>query len=233
VQKAFLGLIVTLTAVSCAGVGTHGSDAARPLIRIEPTASPFLRVTSGAVSGLVPHGWRAVPLDGVDYHEGFVASPRPRGWPNVHPSTAGIAATYVDATRVGVPSDLYYLAATGPVLEGLRDRPGCTPSYKHVFVNHIPSFLNGPFDSVGDYVASWEGVCRGPQGQRTRWSYFVAAPGYGPAGRLGIPGSGLYLVVASMRESPQARGILAGLLDHVRFGRTDITDFERAVHQQV
>ena len=227
-RRAIFGLFVTFAAVSCTGVSARTPDGAQP-IRIQPTDSAFIRVTSGSVTGLVPDGWRAMPLDGVDFHEGFVASPRPQGWPDVHPSAAGIAATWVDATRVGVPSDLYCLAATGPVLSGLRDRPGCTPSFERVFADHLPEFLNGSFDSAGDYVARGEGVCQSGHGRRTRWSYFVAAPGFGPAGRIGIPGSGLYLVVAATRESPRARRILATLIDHVRFGRDDVGDFVRAV----
>jgi hypothetical protein len=229
VQKAILGLIVMFAAVSCTGVSARTPDGAHPPILIEPTGSPFLRVTAGSVTGLVPHGWEAVPLDGVDYHEGFVASPRPDGWPEVHPAMAGMAATWVDATRVGVPSDLYYLAATGPLLSGLRDRPGCTDSFERVFANHIPAFLHGALNSAGDFVARGGGLCRSDRGRETRWSYFVAAPGFGPAGRIGISGSGLYLVVAATRESPRARGILASLLDHVRFGRDGIGDFVRAV----
>jgi hypothetical protein len=233
VQKAILGLVVTFAAVSCTGVSARTPDATQPRILIEPTGSPFVRVSYGSVTGLVPHGWHAVPLDGVDFHEGFVASPRPDGWPEVHPSAAGIAATWVDATRVGVPSDLYYLAAAGPVLSGLSDRAGCDESFPHVIADHPPAFLHGARDSTGDFVARGGGVCRSDDGHETRWSYFVAAPGFGPAGRLGIPGSGLYLVVAATRESPRAQRILESLLSHVRFGRNGIGDFVHAVRAEV
>jgi hypothetical protein len=233
VQKAILGCVALFAAVSCTGVSARTAGGAGPPILIEPTGSPFLRVTSGSVTGLVPHGWQAVPLDGIDFHEGFVASPHPDGWPEVHPSMAGMAATWVDATRVGVPSDLYYLAATGPLLTGLRDRPGCSASFERVFADHVPAFLHGATDSAGDFVARGGGVCRSERGHETRWSYFVAAPGFGPAGRIGIPGSGLYLVVAMTRESPRARQILAALLDHVRFGRDGIGDFVRAVRPAI
>jgi hypothetical protein len=233
VQKAILGLIVMFAAVSCTGVSARTPDESYPRILIEPTDSPFVRVTSGSVTGLVPNGWHAVPLDGIDFHEGFVASPRPEGWPEVHPAVAGMAATWVDASRVGVPSDLYYLAANGPLLSGLRDRPGCTAPGPTVFVDHVPAFLHGALDSAGDFVARGGGVCRTEHGEETRWSYFVAAPGFGPAARIGIPGSGLYLVVAATRESPRARKVLASLLDHVRFGRDGIFDFVRAVKQPI
>jgi hypothetical protein len=167
-------------------------------------------------------------MDGNDFHEGFVASPHPDTWPEMRPSTAGLVATWVDATRVGVPSDLYYLAASGPLLSDLRNRAGCTSSFK-VLVNNVPAFLHGAADSPGDFVARGGGVCRTDSGAATRWSYFVAAPGFGPVGRIGIPGSGLYVIVAATRESPRARRILSRLLDHVRFGRYGIGDFVRAL----
>jgi hypothetical protein len=233
VQKAILGLIVTFAAVSCTGVSARTPDGGPLPIVIEPTGSPYVRVTSGSVSGLVPHGWQAVPLDGVDFHEGFVASPHPDEWPEIHPPTAGMAATWVDASQVGVPSDLYYLAATGPLLSGLRDGPGCTASFRHVIADHPPAFLHGAVDSAGDFVVRGGGVCRSEHGAATRWSYFVAAPGFGPAGQIGIPGSGLYLVVAATPESPNARQILSALLDNVRFGRDGIGDFERAVRPPI
>jgi hypothetical protein len=219
---------VMFAAVSCTAVSARTPEGGQPRILIEPTGSPYLRVTSGSVSGLVPHGWRAIPLDGADFHEGFVASPRPDGWPELRPSVEGMAATWVDATRVGVPSDLYYLAATGPLLSGLRNGPGCT-SFEKVIADHVPAFLHGAANSDGDFVARGGGVCRSGDGPGTRWSYFVAAPGFGPAGRIGIPGSGLYLVAAATRESPHAREILTRLLYHVRFGSVGITQLVRSV----
>src|SRR5439155_24686595 len=229
VHRTILGLVVMLAALSCTGAGARTPDLERPGILIRPTGSPYVRVTAGSVSGLVPHGWQAIPMSGSDFHEGFVASPYPDTWPEMRPSMAGLVATWVDATRVGVPSDLYYLAATGPLLSELRDRAGCTSSFERVFANHVPAFLHGAADSAGDFVARGGGVCRTKSGQTTRWSYFVAAPGFGPVGRIGIPGSGLYVIVAATRESPRARRILSRLLDHVRFGRDSIGDFVRAL----
>jgi hypothetical protein len=229
VQRTILGLIVMLAALSCTGVSARTPDLEQPAIQIHPTGSPYVRVTAGSVSGLVPHGWQAVPMDGTDFHEGFVASPHPDTWPEMRPSTAGLVATWVDATRVGVPSDLYYLAASGPVLSDLRDRAGCTSSFERILVNNVPAFLHGAADSAGDFVARGGGVCRSDGGAATRWSYFIAAPGFGPVGRIGIPGSGLYVIVAATRESPRAQRILSRLLDHVRFGRDGIGDFVRAL----
>src|SRR5437870_13694744 len=108
VQRAILGLVVMLAALSCTGVGSRTPDLERPGILIRPTGSPYVRVTAGSVSGLVPHGWQAIPMSGSDFHEGFVASPYPDTWPEMRPSMAGVVARGVDATRGGVPSALDY-----------------------------------------------------------------------------------------------------------------------------
>ena len=152
-QRAILGLVVMLAALSCTGVGSRTPDLERPAIQIRPTGSPYVRVTAGSVSGLVPHGWQAIPMNGHDFHEGFVASPHPDTWPEMRPSTAGLVATWVDATRVGVPSDLYYLAASGPLLSELGDRAGCS-SFEKILADNVPAFLHGAADSAGDFVAS-------------------------------------------------------------------------------
>ena len=89
-QRTILGLIVMLAALSCTGVSARTPDLEQPAIQIRPTGSPYVRVTAGSVSGLVPHGWQAVPMDGNDFHEGFVASPHPDTWPEMRPSTAGL-----------------------------------------------------------------------------------------------------------------------------------------------
>ena len=232
-QKAILGFVVTFAAVSCTGVSARTPEGTVPRILIEPTGSPFLRVTSGSVTGLVPHGWQAVTIDGAGTHQGFVASPHPDTWLEKRPTTAGLAATWIDATQVGVPSDLYYLPARGPLVWEFRDHRRCTDSFEKVFADHLPAFMHGAADSSGDFVARGGGLCSTRGGPTMRWSYFVAAPGFGPAGRIGIPGSGLYLVVAATRESPRARRILAALLDHVRFGQDGIGDFVHAVRPTV
>lgn len=231
-HKAILGLIVTFAAVSCTGVGARTPDGTTAAILIEPTGSPYLRITSGAVTGLVPHGWQAVTVDEVGLHQGFVASPHPDTWLEKRPTTAGLAATWIDATQVGVPSDLYYLPAAAPLVWRFRDHR-CTASFHKVFADNVPTFMHGPVGSTGDFMARGGGLCSSRDGPTMRWSYFVAAPGFGPAGRIGIPGSGLYLVVAATRESPRARRILASLLDHVRFGQDGIGDFVRAVQPTV
>ena len=227
-QKAILGLVVMFAAVSCTGVGARTPDATYPRLMVEPTGSPFLRVTSGSVTGLVPHSWHAVPLDGVDFHEGFIASPRSEGWPEIHPSATGIAATWVDATKVGVPSDMYYLAAHGPILSILAASGDCRTEQRDVFANHVPSFVDGDEGSPGDYIARADGTCGTAESPRMRWSYLIAAPGFGPTTTIGIPGSGLYVVVAVTRDNAGAASRLTRLLGHVRFGQAAIGDFVRA-----
>ena len=56
-------------------------------------------------SGLVPHGWQAVPLEGMDFNEGFVASPHPDTWLEKRPRTAGLTATWATLrASAGVPA---------------------------------------------------------------------------------------------------------------------------------
>ncbi len=158
-RKAIVGIAVSLAAASCSGVGAHPLAAA-PQIEVHPTSSPYVRVTAGSVSGLVPNGWSAVAVGPAGYHEGFVASPHPLGAPVAQTISQGISATWVDATQIGVSSDLYYLAATGPLLSRLQDAPGCRASSQRVFADHVPTFLDGDHSSVGDFVAEGQGVCR-------------------------------------------------------------------------
>ncbi len=201
----------------------------RPQIEVHPTSSPYVRVTAGSVSGLVPNGWSAVAVGPAGYHEGFVASPHPLGAPVAQTISQGISATWVDATQIGVSSDLYYLAATGPCCHGSRMRRAAAPprsASSPITCRRSSTATTRPSATSSRRVRA----CVGRTGDTaTRWSYFIAAPGFGPAGKVGIAGSGLYVVVAVTRDSPRARSLLHGLLNHVRFGAADIGDFERAV----
>lgn len=165
--------------------------------------------------------------------EGLLASPHPVAWRGgggaPRPLTTGMTATWIDSTEVGVPSDFYYLAANGPILARLVDSKGCHLSSEEILVDREPGFAHGERDSPGDFVAAGEGTCIVRGGRATRWSYFVAAPGYGPATGVGIPGSGLYLVVAVTRDSPRAHHRLGKLLSGVRFGDSPISDFYRVL----
>jgi hypothetical protein len=168
------------------------------------------------------------PSDTV--RQGFVASPRPSSWGDVHGGMPGMSVTWIDATRIGVPSDYYYLAAR-PVLSKIAASSRCRIVDRDVYANNAPSFMTGSRRSDGDYVARAEGVCAEAGGAATRWASFVAAPGHGPARQIGIPASGLYVVVALAPEGPEAASLLDRLLDHTRFGDAAIDDFVRAVRQ--
>ena len=92
----------------------------------------------------MPPGWRAVATDPADVtRQGFVASPRPRAWGELGSTPTGMSATWIDATRVGVPSDYYYLAATGPVLSQLVTSHRCRTVNHQVYVNNAPTFADG------------------------------------------------------------------------------------------
>ena len=187
-------------------------------------------MTAGVVQALVPTGWRAVATEANHVtQQGFVASPRPRAWERLDRGATGLSATWIDATRVGVPSDYYSLAATGPVLSRLMASDRCTRLREQVYANNAPAFAAGHRRSPGDFVARGNGVCRVSGDVDTRWAYFVAAPGLGPAREIGIPSSGLYVVVAATPAGPHAAELLEHLLLHTRFGDASIGDFIRAV----
>jgi hypothetical protein len=227
VRRAILGIVIAFAASGCAETGGD-APAPRPPFEIRPTGSPFLEVTAGPVQGLVPERWGVdAYTDGIA-REGFVATPDPELWRGVG-GGSGISASWVDATDVGLASDLFYLAATGPMFGDLDRSVGCEPLREVILVDRAPAFLEGRAGSPGDFVARGEGVCHTEGGAPTRWSYFVAAPGYGPTRTLGIPSSGLYVIVAVTRESPRASQRLAHLIRHVRFGGSGIGDFAHAL----
>ena len=191
-----------------------------------PDAS-LTRISAFGVSALVPHGWVAQPTADATYSVGVSASPGPVSDTPAVPAQ-GLVATRFDATEVGVPSDLYYLAAKGPVIERVTDHARCTVTQQRIFVDHAPASMTGDRRSPGDFVARATGTC-GRHGSATRWSYFVAAPGYGPASETGIPGSGLYVIVVSTPLGPGAGHTLTRMLRGVRFGEDTARDFVQAV----
>jgi hypothetical protein len=229
--KVVLGVLVAAAIVGCTGAPRPPNIAIvdpQSQLQIERSPSPFSQVTIGPVHALVPDGWHTFPARSEgDMRGGFVSTPQPRAWRHMDGSTAGMAATWVDSSRVGVPSDFYYLAATGPLLSGLTHSIGCRAHSQRIFVNQRPSFESGPPNAAGDYVASGEGTCH-LHGRLTEWAYFVAAPGFGPVHKIGIPNCGLYVVVAVMPRSHRAAGALQGLLKNTSFGGAGIADFVRA-----
>jgi hypothetical protein len=228
VRAPALGIVVWLAAIGCSAVETPAPAPVAPTDALVLAAEqPFVRVTAGPVSGLVPETWTALPLDAEGASEGFFASPRPARWQRVGGVTPGVSATWVDATRIGVPSDMYYLAATGPLLSHLVSGPGCRAIHQNVVVDHAPALMDGAPDSPGDFVARAEGLCHEDGERPIRWATFVAAPGFGPAMSVGIPGSGLYVVVAVTRDGPRAEQRLSTMLAEVRFGDASVSNFVR------
>jgi hypothetical protein len=228
VRRTIFGLSIALLGAGC--TPPHSIDAsvlAQP-ITIQASASPFTQITAGQVRAMVPDGWEAVPAaDADDARSGFLASPRPEALRRMDGSITGMSATWVDATRVGVPSDFYYLAATGPALSRLTHSDGCSPETQQILVDNRPSFGFGT-DKDGDYMAQGQGTCN-VRGTPTRWAYFVAAPGFGPMRRVGIPTSGLYVVVAVMRDSERAREVLPRLIRNTSFGGDSVPDLMKAM----
>jgi hypothetical protein len=225
VRKVIGYMVIALVAAGCRDATASTPPATPPDLQIRESPSPYTQVTAGAVTAMVPDRWHPQPFVGPGNAErGFIASPAPDHWADSRAPVEGMAALWVDGTRVGVPSDYYYLAATGPALDLLTDSARCSSTSNQVVVNHRPSFADGPPDSPGDYMAVGQGVCQ-VHHTATRWAYFVAAPGYGPVREVGIPSSGLYVVVAVMRDSPRAAATLDRLVNRTQFGGASVTDF--------
>jgi hypothetical protein len=228
VRRAFLGMLISVVGAACTAVPSpEGVDAPIDRIVVQGTPSPYSEVTAGSIHALIPESWRPFPAT-EGSREGFFAAPRPERWAGIDGRRQGMAATWVDATRVGVPSDFYYLAATGPLLSGLLGSPTCQAEQSEVFADNRPAAVSGDPASPGDYIARAEGTCR--VGHRVnRWAFFVAAPGFGPTRTLGIPRSGLYLVVVVMRDGRRAPTMLDRLISGTRFGDALVGDFVDAV----
>jgi hypothetical protein len=217
-----VGIAFALMGTGCAAPSSVVPPVAPDRIEILSSPTPFMQVTAGPVSAIVPDGWKAHPAGHSGTRGGFLASPHPRKWQRMDGGVPGMSATWVDATRVGMPSDFYYLAATGPVLSSLTESNRCRPEVQRVFVDRRPDFTPGG-TSHGDYVARGEGTCR-VRGVATRWAYFVAAPGFGPVHEVGIPASGLYVVVAVTSEGKRAAALLDRLIRHTSFGGSSVGD---------
>lgn len=196
----------------------------RPALEIQESPSPFRAVTVGPVRAVIPDAWSPVsPFDDGDPREGIVARPRPGAWEDGR-IREGMAALWVDGAEVGVPSDYYYLAATTHALDLITRSRDCRQTRETVIVDHVPSYAAGDADSPGDFIARGHGMCEVGD-TPTRWAYFVAAPGYGPARQVGIPSSGLYVVVAVMPDGPTTPAILNRVLHRTEFGGASIQDF--------
>jgi hypothetical protein len=223
VRKLLLGIVAAVTAGGCSAVASEPPPASE-LLRVSPSPTPFTLITAGEVRGAVPDGWHAALADPeLGIRGGFVASPRAGGWPDIDGIEVGMSATWVDATRVGVPSDYYYLAANGPLLSRLTTSANCREQSLRVYLDRRPTF-DPTRHSPGHFMARGAGVCRRGT-QATRYAYFVAAPGFGPVHEVGIPRSGLYVVVAVVPDERGAGDLLHQLIRRTRFGDDGIRDF--------
>ena len=225
VRKLVGCFVVALAAAGCRDAAVATSPIAAPAeLLIRDIERPVMQVSIGPVSALIPDDWRprlAGPFD--DPRQGLLAGPRPGAWGGDRPPIEGLAAMWVDGTQVGVPSDYYYLAATGPALDLITRSKECSATNERVIVDHLPSYAAGDPDSPGDFVARGQGMCSAGH-QPTRWVYFVAAPGYGPVRELGIPTSSLYVVVAVMPDSPRAGFMLQRMLQRTEFGGSSVAE---------
>jgi hypothetical protein len=176
---------------------------------------------------VIPKDWRPIAaFQDDDPRVGIVARPRPGAWEDGR-IREGMAALWVDGAKVGVPSDYYYLAATSHALDLITRSRHCRTFRETVLVNHLPSYVAGEADSPGDFIARGHGMCEVDE-VPTRWAYFVAAPGYGPARQVGIPSSGLYVVVAVMPDGPEAPSVLNKVLLRTEFAGASFQDFIEA-----
>jgi hypothetical protein len=194
----------------------------------QPLAAPFATVETGPVQALVPKSWETASIDMSSLRQGLVASPHPKRWGQMDGMVPGLEVAWVDVTEVRIPSDLYYLAASGPAIPAMVSSRTCERVHMTVLVNHRP--LAGDPNSFGDYVERGTGTCH-QRGHRTRWAYFVAAPGFGPLRQLGIPTSGLYLAVAVVPESPSAEKRLQTILRSAQYGSASVAELMQAARQ--
>ncbi|HET7235148.1 MAG TPA: hypothetical protein VFK59_01805 [Actinomycetota bacterium] len=216
--------VVALVAAGCGDIRSDAPAPAAPPLLIRQSPSPFQHVSAGPVSATIPDEWRTqLAGSSGDPRRGIVAGPRLTAWQGDRPPIEGLAAMWVDGTEVGVPSDYYYLAATSTALHLITGSKRCSATSHRVIVDHVPTYARGTLDSPGDFVARGIGTCT-VRDRLTRWAYFVAAPGYGPVREVGIPSSGLYLVVAAMPESPRAPLLLDRLLERTEFNGASVAE---------
>ncbi len=226
---AISAMVVALTA--CTNAPADHEASAPPAVfsvhHLPPSPSPLrIEVQAGSVQALIPDGWEARPLPTARYpQEGFVASPRIEQWESAVGTVGGMEAFWIDVAKLQIPSDYYYLVAQGPAMAALAANKNCRSASEDVYIDHPPDFTGRRF-SPGDYVMSATGICR-TEGRSNRWAYVVAAPGFGPMRRMGIPTSGLYVVIAVV-PGTGARQLLKQILEAARFGDTSISEFLQA-----
>jgi hypothetical protein len=227
-------LALTLAAVATACTHAPSSQPGPQTLSIVPVAStaspsPLVEVRIGLVRAVIPRSWdaRTLPTSKVPT-EGFVASPDLAGWEHGAAHVQGIEAFWVDIGRLQIPTDYYYLAAKNASF-GQLDRAGrCGRVRPTVLANHPPDYTGQSF-SPGDFVASAAGRCVAG-GRPTHWAYMVAAPGFGPLRHIGIPTSGLYVVVADV-AGPRSATMLDEMMRGARFSSATVAQLLQAAHQ--
>ena len=216
-----LGLALTFAAITPAGPG----------LTPPAEAMPVREVHAGRITAYVPEQWsfRAMPGKSLAAH-GLQASGDLRRWSSLKQRRVGLEAYWVDAARVGLPSDYYYLAAEGPMSTRLPRGRDCERERHDVLADRRPLFDRAKH-SPGDYVATASGTCQA-RSRMMRWASFVAAPGYGPVKRLGIPESGLYFALVMIPDGPHGHQRAERLLSGVRFGDAAVEEFIAAAGGQ-
>jgi hypothetical protein len=134
-------------------------------------------------------------------------------------------AFWVDVTTLHISSDYYYVVAKGPAMSSIVANKNCHFTDQEILADNPPE-LTGLTFSPGDYVVSAKGTCRG-DGALTRWAYIVAAPGFGPVRSVGLPSSGLYVVLAVV-SGRRAGQLLDQMIDGARFANVSITQIVAA-----
>ena len=232
-MRTLIASLVLATAVTACsyGPGTSTAVVEPPAFSTRPFASssspaPLVQIQAGYVQAVVPDSWEARPLPEDRYpQQGFVAAPRIEDWERAAGTLRGMEVFWIDVSKLRIPSDYYYLVAHGPVIEPLTENKACAPAKQEVYLDHPPD-LTGRRFSPGDYVAAGTGTCT-VHGMRTQWAYVVAAPGFGPLRQIGIPSSGLYVVIAVVSGS-RSNTLLQEMLESARFGDTPMTQIVTA-----
>ena len=142
----------------------------------------------------------------------------------------GLEAFWVNVDQLKIPSDDYYLAARNASFGQLPDTRTCGPIRPQIVANHPPDFSGRSF-SPSDFVAAANGTCLSA-GTSTTGRTWWPRPGFGPARRVGIPTSGLYVVVAEV-SGPRSAAILKEMMDAATFGTTTIGQIVQAAHGRV
>jgi hypothetical protein len=230
VRKILNLCVLALVATGCGDVLAAPPGVTSDGVLITESPSPYREVVAGPVRAVLPDAWRPRVVSSLtDPRQGLVAGPTRDTWTGGRPPLEGYAAMWVDGTRVGVPSDYYYLAATGPALDLITRSERCTSTHSTTFVNHRPSFSGTAAEpSAADFVQRGRGTCEIGE-SAARWAYFVAAPGYGPIRQVGIPTSSLYVVVAVVPDSRRAPQQLLRILDATTFAGASVPDMIAAV----